>query len=50
MLPKRNYYLNDYFDLFDRNYSGIYHFSIMESLQSIDNAVFLCQIVVKFIA
>lgn len=21
MLPKRNYYLNDYFDLFDRNYS-----------------------------
>lgn len=20
MLPKRNYYLNDYFDLFDRNY------------------------------
>ena len=21
MLPKRNYYLNDYFDLFDKNYS-----------------------------
>ena len=21
MLPKRNYYLNDYFDLFDRTYS-----------------------------
>ena len=20
MLPKRNYYLNDYFDLFDKNY------------------------------